>query len=54
MLSRKDTVLYILLIFIFLTGFDGSATGDGTINAGGEGGAVGDAQGRFADRSFQL
>ncbi|XP_045515786.1 protein tramtrack, beta isoform-like isoform X10 [Pieris brassicae] len=28
-----------------MSGFDGSTTGDGTISAGGEGGAVGDAQG---------
>ncbi|CAH2040326.1 unnamed protein product, partial [Iphiclides podalirius] len=28
-----------------MTGFDGSATGDGNISGGGEGGAVGDAQG---------
>ncbi|XP_049870689.1 protein tramtrack, beta isoform-like isoform X8 [Pectinophora gossypiella] len=28
-----------------MTGFDGSATGDGNITGGGEGGAVGDAQG---------
>ncbi|CAG9787350.1 unnamed protein product [Diatraea saccharalis] len=28
-----------------MTGFDGSTTGDGNISAGGEGGAVGDAQG---------
>ncbi|XP_072949709.1 uncharacterized protein mod(mdg4) isoform X2 [Epargyreus clarus] len=30
-----------------MTGFDGSATGDGNITGGGEGGAVGDAQARF-------
>ncbi|XP_045485226.1 protein tramtrack, beta isoform isoform X5 [Pieris rapae] len=30
-----------------MSGFDGSTTGDGTISAGGEGGAVGDAQARF-------
>ncbi|XP_047504501.1 protein tramtrack, beta isoform isoform X22 [Pieris napi] len=30
-----------------MAGFDGSTTGDGTISAGGEGGAVGDAQGKF-------
>lgn len=32
---------------IFFSGFDGSTTGDGNITGGGEGGAVGDAQGRF-------
>ncbi|KAI5646857.1 BTB/POZ domain-containing protein [Phthorimaea operculella] len=31
-----------------MTGFDGSATGDGNITGGGEGGAVGDAQGTQA------
>ncbi|XP_045515794.1 protein tramtrack, beta isoform-like isoform X17 [Pieris brassicae] len=31
-----------------MSGFDGSTTGDGTISAGGEGGAVGDAQVMFA------
>ncbi|XP_045496214.1 protein tramtrack, beta isoform isoform X22 [Colias croceus] len=31
-----------------MSGFDGSATGDGTIAGGGEGGAVGDAQGEKA------
>ncbi|KAM3967026.1 mod(mdg4)-heS00531 isoform 7-T7 [Aphomia sociella] len=30
-----------------MTGFDGSATGDGNLTGGGEGGAVGDAQGGF-------
>ncbi|XP_045535251.1 protein tramtrack, beta isoform isoform X2 [Papilio machaon] len=30
-----------------MSGFDGSATGDGNISGGGEGGAVGDAQARF-------
>ncbi|CAK1588762.1 unnamed protein product [Parnassius mnemosyne] len=29
-----------------MTGFDGSATGDGNMSGGGEGGAVGDAQGK--------
>lgn len=33
--------------FIIFLGFDGSTTGDGNISGGGEGGAVGDAQGRF-------
>ncbi|XP_045535273.1 protein tramtrack, beta isoform isoform X23 [Papilio machaon] len=30
-----------------MSGFDGSATGDGNISGGGEGGAVGDAQARY-------
>ncbi|XP_053605149.1 protein tramtrack, beta isoform isoform X45 [Plodia interpunctella] len=30
-----------------MTGFDGSATGDGNMSGGGDGGAVGDAQGQF-------
>ncbi|XP_049870687.1 protein tramtrack, beta isoform-like isoform X6 [Pectinophora gossypiella] len=34
-----------------MTGFDGSATGDGNITGGGEGGAVGDAQDSNAMRS---
>lgn len=45
------------LFFCFI-GFDGSATGDGNLTGGGEGGAVGDAQGRFKYRlkacSYQL
>ncbi|XP_047504494.1 protein tramtrack, beta isoform isoform X16 [Pieris napi] len=32
-----------------MAGFDGSTTGDGTISAGGEGGAVGDAQETFVN-----
>lgn len=40
-------VVYSILIKISITGFDGSTAGDGNITAGGEGGAVGDAQGRF-------
>lgn len=47
----------VYLIFFFI-GFDGSATGDGNLTGGGEGGAVGDAQGRFKYRlkacSYQL
>ncbi|XP_045496229.1 protein tramtrack, beta isoform isoform X36 [Colias croceus] len=34
-----------------MSGFDGSATGDGTIAGGGEGGAVGDAQGEIIHTS---
>ncbi|XP_047504500.1 protein tramtrack, beta isoform isoform X21 [Pieris napi] len=34
-----------------MAGFDGSTTGDGTISAGGEGGAVGDAQGQIINTS---
>ncbi|XP_049870683.1 protein tramtrack, beta isoform-like isoform X2 [Pectinophora gossypiella] len=35
-----------------MTGFDGSATGDGNITGGGEGGAVGDAQARWSVSRF--
>lgn len=35
-----------------IAGFDGSSTGDGNITGGGEGGAVGDAQGRFSISYF--
>lgn len=35
------------LLCMFIAGFDGSTTGDGNLT-GGEGGAVGDAQGRFS------
>ncbi|XP_045535266.1 protein tramtrack, beta isoform isoform X16 [Papilio machaon] len=34
-----------------MSGFDGSATGDGNISGGGEGGAVGDAQGEIIEVS---
>ncbi|XP_050349132.1 protein tramtrack, beta isoform isoform X27 [Nymphalis io] len=34
-----------------MTGFDGSTTGDGNITGGGEGGAVGDAQGEMIEMS---
>ncbi|XP_049870694.1 protein tramtrack, beta isoform-like isoform X12 [Pectinophora gossypiella] len=37
-----------------MTGFDGSATGDGNITGGGEGGAVGDAQGDFEELKYHF
>ncbi|CAH2085676.1 unnamed protein product [Euphydryas editha] len=37
-----------------MTGFDGSTTGDGNITGGGEGGAVGDAQGKLEQCLYLL